>query len=61
MQAAGRETAMIHYQCYTCGVNATCVHTPSADLAWLDHMENHAERTNYGRWTWTAVQLELGQ
>jgi hypothetical protein len=52
---------MIHYQCYTCGMNATCVLTESANLAWLDHMANHAVPANYGRWTWTAVQLEVGQ
>jgi len=59
VQNSQRMTSMIHYHCHTCGVNATCVLTNSAELAWLDHMENHAERKNYGAWTWTVVQLDL--
>jgi hypothetical protein len=50
---------MVHYQCRTCGLTATCVATPTAVLAWLDHMEGHAVRDNYDAWTWTVLQLEL--
>lgn len=57
MHESGGETPMVHYECYTCHISATCVFTPSADLAWLDHMETHAVRDNFGRWTWTAVAL----
>jgi len=59
MQAAGRETAMIHFECGVCGMAATLVDTPTGSLAWLDHMENHAQKKHYRAWTWTAVQLDL--
>jgi len=59
MSNGSGETAMIHYECFTCGVTATCVVTSSATLAWLDHMENHAERKNYGQWSWTVLALPL--
>lgn len=48
---------MIHYECRTCGMQATMVVTPSAELAWLDHMENHGAKTNYGAWTWQVEPL----
>jgi len=50
---------MIHYECHTCGVTATCVVTPASDLAWLDHMENHSAKKNYSAWSWTVVQLDV--
>jgi hypothetical protein len=50
---------MVHYQCYTCGISATCVLTSSAELAWLDHMEIHAVKDNFGAWTWAVLQLDL--
>jgi len=52
-------TAMVHYECYTCHMTATCVDTNASRLAWLDHMENHGAKQNYGSWTWTVVQLPL--
>lgn len=60
MQQSGRETDMIHLHCHVCGINATCVATPSADLAWLDHMETHSAKTSYSAWTWTVQQLDVG-
>jgi len=51
---------MIHWQCHTCHVTATCVVTPSAELAWLDHMENHVMKKGYSQWTWTVVPLPIG-
>ena len=48
---------MIHFQCYVCGITATCVHNTPAELAWYDHMETHARRDDYGSWTWTVVTL----
>jgi hypothetical protein len=51
------ETTMVHFQCYTCHSTATCVLTPSADLAWSDHMANHALQSNFGRWVWQVVPL----
>lgn len=59
MTEQSRETAMIHYQCNVCGITATMVRTPTGLLAWCDHMENHAQKTAYDLWTWTAVQLDL--
>jgi hypothetical protein len=61
MDDYARETHMLHFQCETCGITATCVDTPSATLAWLDHMDNHAVKTGYRRWTWTVTPLPLGQ
>jgi len=52
-------TQMIHYHCDTCGISATCVDTPSARLAWCDHMDNHAVKAGYGQWVWTVVPLPL--
>lgn len=59
MTETGRETAMVHYECSTCGMAATCVVTPSAELAWLDHMDTHALPRNYRAWTWSALELPL--
>jgi len=59
MQASNEDTAMIHWECHTCGMAATCVLTSSATLAWLDHMENHALADNYSAWTWTVQKLPL--
>lgn len=61
MPPSTETTAMIHYECYVCHVSATCVVTPSATLAWCDHMANHADPTHYGQWTWSVVPLPLGQ
>lgn len=60
MQNRDEETAMIHYQCHTCGITATCVVTPVSDLAWLDHMDQHGAKTNYSAWTWAVIPLPLG-
>lgn len=59
MRKEQAETMMIHWQCGVCEVSATCVATPSAELAWLDHMENHASKDRYQAWTWTIVPLPL--
>jgi len=53
------ETGMVHYECYTCHMTATCVATPAAVLAWLDHMATHLLQDNYGAWTWAVVPLPL--
>lgn len=60
MSDAGAATTMVHFECYTCHVSATCVLTPSADLAWCDHMEQHAMKDHYGRWVWEVVPLSMG-
>lgn len=61
MSDATNETAMIHFVCGTCRMEATCVHTSSAELAWLDHMANHAVKDNFRCYTWSIVPLELDQ
>ncbi len=60
MQKSGETTEMVHYECHTCGVSATCVANEPASLAWLDHMENHAMKDNYSVWTWAVVPLKFG-
>lgn len=50
---------MVHYQCFVCHMTATCVVTPGAELAWLDHMGTHARPEHYGSWAWTVQQLHL--
>lgn len=59
MTSTDGSTAMVHYACRVCALTATCVATPTAVLAWLDHMENHAVRDAYDAWTWTVVPLDL--
>lgn len=59
MTSEGTETAMILYECGVCGIQATMVRTATGDLAWLDHMENHAQKRQYRCWTWNVVQLPL--
>jgi len=59
MQQTGDETPMVHWQCHICGISATCVLNPPAELAWLDHMENHANKADYSSWTWTALTLSF--
>jgi len=51
---------MVHYQCEVCSMSATCVATPAAVLAWLDHMDRHGAKTAYRSWTWKVVELDLG-
>lgn len=60
MSETGEVVEMVHYECYTCHMSATMVVTPSADLAWLDHMENHGAKKNYGRWCWAVLALPIG-
>jgi hypothetical protein len=60
MRTHGEAVPMVHYECYTCHMQATCVQTPSSDLAWLDHMENHGAKDNYGVWVWDVVPFEFG-
>lgn len=50
---------MAHYECQTCHMEATVVVTPSAELAWLDHMETHAVKDHYRMWTWSVVELPI--
>lgn len=50
---------MIHYECHVCAVTATCVVTPSSSLAWLDHMEAHADRGAFSSWTWSVEPLNF--
>lgn len=52
-------TQMIHFECRVCGISATCVATPSADLAWLDHMATHSASDAFGAWTWEVQPLPL--
>jgi hypothetical protein len=59
MTEQSRETAMVHYECNVCGITATVVSTPSALLAWCDHMETHAWKKGYDVWTWTVLHLDL--
>jgi hypothetical protein len=60
MNRDGEETAMVHYECHTCGMQATCVSTPSSSLAWLDHMETHVVKDGFSAWGWTVVPLPFG-
>lgn len=48
---------MIHYQCYACGITATCVVTQSSSPAWEDHMATHADPTYFESWTWMVKKL----
>jgi len=50
---------MVHFECSTCGVSATCVLNTSAEVAWYDHMANHALVDNFRAWTWEVVPLPL--
>jgi hypothetical protein len=59
MEQAPISTSMIHYQCQVCGMTATCVVTAVTSLAWLDHMDSHADSSLFLSWTWQALQLEL--
>lgn len=57
MSGEAREVPMVHLECRVCSMSATCVATPAADLAWLDHMETHSARDAYDAWTWYVVPL----
>lgn len=59
MTDGGRETAMVLFECHVCHAQAVCVDNQPARLAWLDHMENHANKTDYGAYTWTAVTFDF--
>jgi len=52
-----RGTDMLHFSCNVCAMTATLVETPSAWVAWRDHMECHTRPHDYGVWTWQALQL----
>jgi len=52
-------TAMVHYACRVCSLTATCVATPGAVLAWLDHMTGHVMADDYDVWTWDVMRLDL--
>lgn len=47
-------TEMIHWECYACGQEATCVQTDAASEAWQLHMTGHLDPTYYGQWRWKA-------
>jgi len=51
---------MVHYECYVCSMVASCVLNASSNLAWHDHMANHADPTLFGQWVWTVVALPFG-
>lgn len=51
------EVPMVHYECHTCGMRATCVATVVSDLAWLDHMDTHGAKKNFSTWTWAVIPL----
>jgi len=53
------ETKMVHYECNVCTMTATCVMTPSAVLAWHEHMEKHVDPRAFGQWTWDVVPLQF--
>lgn len=57
MTNAERDTQMIHLQCDVCSMTATCVLTPSATLAWCEHMARHADQSAYRAWHWVVVPL----
>lgn len=57
MTSEASHTDMIHLECHVCGITATCVATPSADLAWLDHMDTHSAKTAFSAWTWQVAPL----
>jgi hypothetical protein len=48
---------MVHYVCDVCSVSATCVHNVSSDLAWLDHMTNHADQSLFHVYTWEVLPI----
>lgn len=50
-------THMVHYECHTCGIGATCVLNSAARLAWHDHMSNHAVKTGFSQWFWAVEPL----
>lgn len=55
-----RTTTMVRYECGVCTMTATCVVTAASELAWLDHMANHADPSCYQGWTWVVLELPVG-
>jgi len=53
--------AMVRYECNVCPMSASCVVTAVSELAWLDHMETHADPLDYRGWTWTVYPLPFGE
>lgn len=51
------EVAMIHFQCYACGMTATCVVTDVVADAWSDHMATHEDPSYFESWTWGVTPL----
>jgi len=60
MEERRLETAMVLFECEVCAVTAVCVDNEPARLAWLDHMENHAQKKRFRAFTWTALTLDFG-
>jgi len=59
MDGSPTETAMVHYECYVCGMIATCVATEASTTAWADHMYRHPDPELFGCWMWSVVALPL--
>lgn len=57
MQGDSDSTLMVHWECYVCGTQATCVVTDTAEQAWRDHMATHADTTHFGAWGWVVMTL----
>jgi hypothetical protein len=52
-----RATYMLHLECFQCPMTATLVHTPTAIVAWQDHMATHPDPLAFGQWAWHVVAL----
>lgn len=60
-RATGRVTRMVHFECHTCHMTATCVVTPASELAWMDHMDTHSAIDNFSMWGWEVLELPFDQ
>jgi hypothetical protein len=52
-------TLMMRWECYVCGMAATCVATDTAERAWREHMALHADPTHFGAWGWAVIALSF--
>jgi len=59
MTEANKTAAMVHYECGTCGMTATCYANGPAVTAWFDHMTTHVLPDFYRVWTWEVLELPL--
>lgn len=53
----GRNAHMVRYECDHCEMVATCVVTPAAEQAWLDHMNDHGPEATWRTWMWEVLEL----